>query len=159
MMELAHKKNVKVISLAIAAIMVVGIFVLAVQGKNMGGGDATSNSAIGKINYNQVMAAAPGLAEAQTQLQQAAEDSRKELEEKSKDMSDADKQKLAADYQKKLEEKQKELIEPVKKEVDDAIVAVGKTKGLTVVVNQGAVVYGGLDVTADVTAQLKKAKK
>lgn len=60
MMELAHKKNVKVISLAIAAIMVVGIFVLAVQGKNMGGGDATSNSAIGKINYNQVMAAAPG---------------------------------------------------------------------------------------------------
>lgn len=117
------------------------------------------NSAIGKVNYNQVMAAAPGLADAQTQLQQAAEDSRKEFEEKSKDMSDADKQKLAAEYQKKLEDKQKELIEPVKKEVDDAIVAVGKTKGLTVVVNQGAVVYGGLDVTADVTAQLKKAKK
>ena len=105
------------------------------------------------------MAAAPGLADAQTQLQQAAEDSRKEFEEKSKDMSDADKQKLAAEYQKKLEDKQKELIEPVKKEVDDAIVTVGKTKGLTVVVNQGAVVYGGLDVTADVTAQLKKAKK
>lgn len=36
--------------------------------------------------------------------------------------------------------------------------AVGKTKGLTVVVNQGAVVYGGLDVTADVTAQLKKPR-
>ena len=157
MMELAHKKNVKVISLAIAAIMVVGVFVLAVQGKNLGTGDATMNSAIGKVNYNQVMAAAPGLADAQTKLQQAAEDSRKEFE-KSKDMSDADKQKLAADYQKKLEDKQKELIEPVKKEVDDAIVAVGKTKGLTVVVNQGAVVYGGLDVTADVTAQLKKAK-
>ena len=150
MMELANKKNVKVISLAIAAIMVVGVFVLAVQGKNLG---------TGKVNYNQVMAAAPGLADAQTQLQQAAEDSRKEFEEKSKDMSDADKQKLAAEYQKKLEDKQKELIEPVKKEVDDAIVAVGKTKGLTVVVNQGAVVYGGLDVTADVTAQLKKAKK
>ena len=144
MMELANKKNVKVISLAIAAIMVVGVFVLAVQGKNLGTGDATMNSAIGKVNYNQVMAAAPGLADAQTQLQQAAEDSRKEFEEKSKDMSDADKQKLAAEYQ---------------KEVDDAIVAVGKTKGLTVVVNQGAVVYGGLDVTADVTAQLKKAKK
>lgn len=159
MMELANKKNVKVISLAIAAIMVVGVFVLAVQGKNLGTGDATMNSAIGKVNYNQVMAAAPGLADAQTQLQQAAEDSRKEFEEKSKDMSDADKQKLAAEYQKKLEDKQKKLIEPVKKEVDDAIVAVGKTKGLTVVVNQGAVVYGGLDVTADVTAQLKKAKK
>lgn len=100
MMELAHKKNVKVISLAIAAIMVVGIFVLAIQGKNLGGGDATMNSAIGKVNYNQVMAAAPGLADAQTQLQQAAEDSRKEFEEKSKDMSDADKQKLAAEYQK-----------------------------------------------------------
>ena len=74
-------------------------------------------------------------------------------------MSDADKQKLTQEYQKKLQDKQKEVLEPVKKEVDDAIVAVGKTKGLTVVVNQGAVVYGGVDVTTDVQAQLKKAKK
>ncbi|WP_281519269.1 OmpH family outer membrane protein [Acidaminococcus timonensis] len=159
MMEFAQKKNVKVISLAIAALMVIGVFVLAIQGRNLGGGDATMNSAIGKVNYNQVMASAPGLADAQTQLQQAAEDSRKEFEEKSKDMSDADKQKLAQEYQKKLQDKQKEVLEPVKKEVDDAIVAVGKTKGLTVVVNQGAVVYGGVDVTTDVQAQLKKAKK
>jgi outer membrane protein len=101
MMEFAQKKNVKVISLAIAALMVIGVFVLAIQGRNLGGGDATTNSAIGKVNYNQVMASAPGLADAQTQLQQAAEDSRKEFEEKSKDMSDADKQKLAQEYQKK----------------------------------------------------------
>ena len=44
----------------------------------------------------------------------------------------------------------------MKKKVDDAIVAVGKTKGLTVIVNEGAVVYGGVDVTADVQAELQK---
>ena len=73
-------------------------------------------------------------------------------------MSDADKQKLQQETQEKLQAKEKELVEPLKKKADDAILAVGKTKGLTVIVNEGAVVYGGVDVTADVQAELKKGK-
>lgn len=159
MMELANKKNVKVISLAVCAIMVVGIFIVAVQGKGFGGGDDTLNSAIGKVNYNQVISVVPGIEEAQTKMQQEVDADKKEFDEKSKNMSDADKQKLNQEYRKKLEAKQKELMDPLKKKVDDAIVQVGKTKGLSVIVNQGAVVYGGVDVTADVQAELKKAAK
>ena len=156
-MELANKKTVTLISLVIAAIMVVGVFVLAVQG-HLGGDTGTLNSAIGKINYNQVMSAVPGIDDAQRQMQQAMQDSQKEFQEKSKDMSDADKQKLQQETQEKLQAKEKELVEPLKKKADDAILAVGKTKGLTVIVNEGAVVYGGVDVTADVQAELKKGK-
>lgn len=159
MMELASKKNIKVVALAVCAAMVVGIFVMAVQGKNLGTGDDTLNSAIGKINYNQVISVVPGIEEAQTKMQQEVEANKKEYEEKSKNMSDADKQKLSQEYRTKLENKQKELLDPLKKKVDDAVLQVGKTKGLSVIVNQGAVVYGGVDVTADVQAELKKAAK
>lgn len=93
------------------------------------------------------------------EMQKAAQDAESQYNEKSKDMSDADKQKLHEELQKGLEDKQKELVDPLKKKVDDAIVAVGKTKGLTVIVNEGAVVYGGVDVTADVQAELQKQAK
>ena len=53
---------------------------------------------------------------------------------------------------------QEAAIEPLKKQVDDAIVSVSKTKGLAVVVSDKTVVYGGTDVTQDVLAALKKKK-
>ena len=160
MIEFANKKNVKVVSLAIAAIFVIGAFAFAVRGAGLtGGSGGTTDSAIGKVNYNQLVQAVPGIQDAQVEMQKAAQDAESQYKEKSKDMSDADKQKLHEELQKGLEDKQKELVEPLKKKVDDAIVAVGKTKGLTVIVNEGAVVYGGLDVTADVQAELQKQAK
>jgi len=159
MMELANKKNVKVISLAIAAIMIVGVFVLAVQGSSFGQDTGTMNSAIGKVNYQQLVSSVPGIADAQTEMRKLIEDNQKEMEEKTKNMSAADKQKLQAENAKEMRKKEQELIAPLKKKVDEAILSVGKTKGLTVIVNQEAVVYGAVDVTADVQAALKKQKK
>ena len=142
MIEFANKKNVKVVSLAIAAIFVIGAFAIAVRGAGLtGGSGGTTDSAIGKVNYNQLVQAVPGIQDAQVEMQKAAQDAESQYKEKS------------------IEDKQKELVEPLKKKVDDAIVAVGKTKGLTVIVNEGAVVYGGLDVTADVQAELQKQAK
>jgi outer membrane protein len=159
MIEFAKKKNVKVVSLAIAAIFVIGAFAIAVKGAGLTGsaGDA-NNSAIGKVNYNALVAAAPGMDEVRTKLQQVSEDGKKEYEEKSKDMSDEDKQKLYTDIQKRIMNEQEAAIEPLKKQVDDAIVSVSKTKGLAVVVSDKTVVYGGTDVTQDVLAALKKKK-
>ena len=159
MMELANKKNVKVISLAIAAIMIVGVFVLAVQGGGFGQDTGTLNSAIGKVNYQQLISAVPGIADAQTEMRKLVEENQKEVEEKTKNMSDADKQKFQAENAKEMQKKEQELVAPLKKKVEEAILSVGKTKGLTVIVNQEAVVYGGVDVTADVQAALKKQKK
>jgi outer membrane protein len=161
MIELANKKNLKVVSLGIAAIFVIGAFALAVQGAGLFGGASggTSDSAIGKINYMQVMQAAPGLQQAQTDMQKASEDAQKEFEEKGKDMKPEEKQKLYDEMQKNLESKGKEIVDPVKKEVDDAIKAVGKTKGLSVIVSDRAVVYGAVDVTRDVQLELQKQAK
>ena len=51
MIEFANKKNVKVVSLAIAAIFVIGAFAIAVRGAGLtGGSGGTTDSAIGKVN-------------------------------------------------------------------------------------------------------------
>ena len=95
MIEFANKKNVKVVSLAIAAIFVIGAFAIAVRGAGLtGGSGGTTDSAIGKVNYNQLVQAVPGIQDAQVEMQKAAQDAESQYNEKSKDMSDADKQKL-----------------------------------------------------------------
>jgi len=158
MMELANKKNVKVISLAVGAIFVVSMFIVGVGQSGLGREQAGSplDSAIGKVTYNDVMKDVPGIVEAQSTMRQEIENSQKEFEEKSKNMNEEEKQKLYSQYQEKLQLKEKDLIEPLKQKVDKAVLAVGKKKGLMVVVDKSAVAYGGLDVTADVTAELKK---
>ena len=90
MIEFANKKNVKVVSLAIAAIFVIGAFAIAVRGAGLtGGSGGTTDSAIGKVNYNQLVQAVPGIQDAQVEMQKAAQDAESQYKRKSKDMSDA----------------------------------------------------------------------
>lgn len=159
MMELANKKNVKVISLSIAAIFILGLFALGLTQSGLGGtssGNLIMESAIGTVDYQDLIKNAPGTMEVQNSMNSAVETAQKEFAEKSKNMNDSDKQKLMKQYQEELSAKDKELLAPITKKVDAAIIAVGKKKGLAVVVDKSAVVYGGLDVTADVNAELKK---
>ncbi len=160
MMELANKKNVKVISLVIAAVFIVGLFILGYSQSGLERSVAgnPSESAIGKVNFNDLVQVAPGLSDARKTLQEAATADQKEFEEKSKGMKDADKAKLQSDYRQKLQDKQEELIKPITEKINKAIAAVGKTKGLAVVVDKNTVVYGGLDITQDVAKELQKAK-
>lgn len=158
MMELASKKNVKVVSLTIAAVFIVGMFVMGLQQSGLGQGNAGNplDSAIGTVNYNELMRNVPGIAEAQSTMRQAMEADQKEFDAKSKGMNDEEKAKLLQEYKDKLQAKEKEVVTPLKKKVDDAILSVAKTKGMAVIVNKETCVYGGLDVTADVAAALKK---
>ena len=158
MMELANKKNVKVISLVIAAVFILGLFVLGYSQSGLERSVAgnPSESAIGKVDFNNLVQGAPGLSDARKTLQETATASQKEFEEKSKGMNDADKAKLQNDYRSKLKDKESELIKPITESINKAIAAVGQTKGLAVVVDKNAVVYGGLDITQDVAKQLQK---
>ena len=74
-------------------------------------------------------------------------------------MSDADKQKLHEELQKASRISRKNLSTPLKKKLMTPLSPSARIKGLTVIVNEGAVVYGGVDVTADVQAELQKQAK
>jgi len=48
------------------------------------------------------------------------------------------------------------LLAPLEKSFDDAVKKVADAKGLSVVIDKGAVVYGGVDITQDVVSRLGK---
>ncbi len=50
------------------------------------------------------------------------------------------------------------LQEPIYKEMRAAVRTVAKNKGLTVILDSAAVHFGGLDITQDIIAELKKKK-
>ncbi len=69
--------------------------------------------------------------------------------------TDADRNAILKDYRKALDDKQQSTLKPMVDQARDAIAAVAKGKGLVLVIDRGNIIYGGTDITADVTAKLK----
>ncbi|GAC1577018.1 MAG: hypothetical protein NVS3B7_10170 [Candidatus Elarobacter sp.] len=69
--------------------------------------------------------------------------------------TDADRDAILKDYRKTLDEKQNATLKPMIDTTRSAIGDVAKAKGLILVVDRGNIVYGGTDITSDVTAKLK----
>ena len=69
--------------------------------------------------------------------------------------TDADRQAILADYRKTLDAKSDQVIKPVVDQTRNVIGDVAKKKGLTLVIDRGNIIFGGQDITSDVTAALK----
>ncbi len=69
--------------------------------------------------------------------------------------NDADRQAVLKAYQATLAEKQKQTIAPLVDQTRNAIADVAKKKGLLLVIDRSNLIYGGTDITTDVTTALK----
>jgi outer membrane protein len=69
--------------------------------------------------------------------------------------TDADRTAILKDYQSQLESKQTATIKPVIDKTKNAMADVARKRNLVLVVDRTNVIYGGTDITADVTAELK----
>ncbi len=69
--------------------------------------------------------------------------------------TDADRDAILKDYRKTLDDKQTATLKPMVDQTRGAIADVAKAKGLILVVDKGDIIYGGTDITSDVTAKLK----
>ena len=98
----------------------------------------------------------PDLAAANEQMQAAVEQAKADFEAKSADMDDNAKAEYYQQTQQRLQAKQQELIEPITQKIDEQVKAVAEAKGLSVVIDKNAVVYGGQDITQDVIRKLAK---
>jgi len=146
-----QKKQVKIVSLTIAIMFVLGIVGLALsQSSTSYAADAKSSSKIGVVNHQMLVAQHPDMAKAQQDMQAEVEQAKKDFEAKSASMNDKEKQDYYAQIQQRLSLKEQQLIAPVFEKVDAAIKAVADAKGLSVVMDQGNVVYGGQDITEEV---------
>ena len=141
-----NKKNVKTVALAIAAAFLFGVGGLAVsQTTHVASAAAASN--VGVVNYQMLVQQHPELAKVQTTMQSESEAAKKEFEAKAASLGDKEKQEYYMQLQQRLQLKNQELMVPIFNKVDAVIKEVSDAKGLAVVVDKGAVIYGGNDIT------------
>jgi outer membrane protein len=67
----------------------------------------------------------------------------------------ADRDAIMKDYQKTLTDRQNQTLKPLVDKTRDAMSSVAQKRGLVLVIDRGSVIYGGTDITADVTSALK----
>ena len=132
MQKLRDPKNVKMISLFVAAIFVLGCFALTLtqSGVNSVASAASSESAIGVVNYQMLLSQVPDLQNVQTSMKQEIDNAQKDFDEKSKTMNDTEKQRYYQQLQERLSNKEKELMDPVLKKIETTIKKVADKKGL-----------------------------
>jgi outer membrane protein len=151
-----EKKQVKMISIAIALIFIGSVVAIALTQTGTGIASAASSVNVGVIDRDQVLSQHPDGESVNAQMQAAITEVQKDFEEKSQGMTDQEKQDYYRQCQQRLAQKQQELAEPILKSVDDTIKKVADSKGLSVVIEKAAVVYGGTDITQDVLNKLTK---
>ncbi|MFN2460606.1 MAG: OmpH family outer membrane protein [Candidatus Velthaea sp.] len=69
--------------------------------------------------------------------------------------SESDREAVFKDYKKALDDKSDQIIKPMVDQTRNAIADVAKKKNLALVIDRGNIIYGGQDITSDVTAALK----
>jgi len=150
-----QKKTVKIVSVIIALVFVGSVVALALTQSGSGIASAASSN-VGVVDYRQVGSSHPQLQSANAEMQKAVQDAQKEFEEKSKNMSDQEKNDYYQQTQQRLQQKNQELMEPIQKSIEENVKKVAEKKGLSVVLDKSAVVYGGTDITQDVINSISK---
>ncbi|MDU5098623.1 MAG: OmpH family outer membrane protein [Veillonella sp.] len=150
-----NKANVKIFSIVIAAIFIVGIGALAYT--QMASPSSNSGtSTIGVIDTSRMLSqdnpiyisVAQEYMSYQSQLQQETQAKIDAAQD------DATKQKIAEEARQNLAKKDQEIAKSVQDKAMEAAKAVGDAKGLSVVMTKDTVLYGGVDITDQVLKKL-----
>ena len=112
---------------------------------------STSAAGIGYVDTNAALQSHPKMQKAQLDMRQAVQKAQENFEKRSQGKSDQEKQQIMTEIQ-----KESSTMQPIFNDVRKAIQQVRQEKGLDIVLEQGAVVDGGVDITKDVTAKLAK---
>ena len=151
-----NKKNVKIFSIVIAAIFIIGIGALAYTQMATPGTSAASN--VGVIDMSRLdnpenpvyVKAAKEFTDYRSQV---AADMQAKVDAAQDDAKI--KQEAQANVEKKMEEMNKQMAD----QTMEAAKAVGNAKGLSVVLPKDAVLYGGVDITDQVLKKLASDAK
>ena len=124
MQQLRNPKNVKMISLFVAAIFVLSCFAITVQQGSFSSiaSAASSESAIGVVNYQMLLSQSPDIAGVQEAMKEEIATQQKNFDEKSQNMNDTEKQRYYQQLQEVIANREKELMEPVFQKIDGACV-------------------------------------
>ena len=117
---------------------------------------SVSAAGIGYVNSNALLAAHPKMQKAQLDMRAADQKAEESFKSRSAGKTDQEKQQIATELQKEMDQKEKSTMQPILSDIMKAIQQVRQEKGLDVILEQGAVVDGGVDVTSAVAQKLSK---
>ena len=89
--------------------------------------------------------------DAKAQLTRVQQQLQAQFQAAIKGKSQADQQRISQDFQNRLAQQQHQIFDPLLGRANAAIAQVAANKGLSVVVDKQIVIFGGLDITKDVT--------
>ena len=148
--KLRDKRNIKIVSLVIAAFFVLGILGMALSQTTSVGSAAAANSGVGVVNWQSLVVQHPDMATLKTSMDTEVATAKKEFEEKAKTLNQEEQQRYYMQLQERLANKERELMVPLMDKINAAIKKVATTKVLSVVVDKQSVIYGGTDITEEV---------
>jgi len=143
----------KVLTLMVVAVLLLGAGITLSQNSKAFAA-STSTSTIGYVDFQLLMSQHPDMAAAQQTMQAAADQAKKDFDAKSATMNDQEKKDYYNQLQQQLNTKQQDVFGPIRDKVIAAVKDVADAKGITLVVEKGAAIYGGQDITADVGKKL-----
>jgi len=151
------KRKVKVIALAIAAMFILGVASIALTQTGVTHtASAAPSSNIGIVNYQTLLGDDNAEVKKVNEAMQAEYQTLKQdFDAKTATMNDKEKQDYANQLQQRLMLKEQELKGALMDKVTAAVKSVAEAKGLSVVLEKGNVVYGGTDITDEVSKKLK----
>lgn len=117
---------------------------------------SASAAGIGYVNSNALLQAHPKMQKAQLDMRTAAQKVEASFKSRSAGKTDQEKQQIATELQKEMDQKERAAMQPILSDIMKAIQQVRQEKGLDVILEQGAVVDGGVDVTSAVAQKLSK---
>ena len=117
---------------------------------------SVSAAGIGYVNSNALLAAHPKMQKAQLDMRAAAQKAEETFKSRSAGKTDQEKQQIATELQKEMDQKERSTMQPIISDIQKAIQQVRQEKGLDIILEQGAVVDGGVDVTSAVAQKLSK---
>lgn len=126
--------------------------------------DGTDTGPLGYIKLQEALLKHPNAKSSFAELQKFKSEREKDIQLKiqGKKLSDKEKEQinaLAQKYEQEIQEKDNQLTKVLFADIQAAIKEVAASKGLAVVVDAQAILYGGVDITQDVIDKLNSGTK
>ena len=149
-----QKKQVKIISVIIAAVFIFSIVALGVSQYQSGMAGASSSN-VGVVDYSQLISQHPGMQAAREKYEEAAKQVQDEFTQKAGSMTPEQQQQFIEQKQKEMQDKQKELIDPIRTSIENQVQEVAASRSINVVLDKNNVLYGGQDITQEVLKKIQ----
>lgn len=135
---------------AVVVLAVIGAFLFS-----QGGGPVLGQSfAIGYVDMQRALDSHPRRATSERALQEFFQAKQREFQQRSKGLDAAQRQELDRQLQQQFIQKREELLGGLDKDIRSAVEKVGKERGISIILDRTVVLYGGIDLTDAVIAQL-----